>query len=248
MDSKVFFDQIRSSLFGSRLKQEQVQGINAILDSCRRNNVEDERHVANILAQVFHETGTYMLPIKETVMPWHQDKNPSDATVIARLNRAFENGQLPWVKTVYWRDGWFGRGPIQITHEDNYRRMGLKLGVDLVGDRSKALDPKVGADIAVVGMRDGMFTGKSLRDYFNESLNDPEGARRIVNGPDGTDKKIAGYHKAFLDALKASSWKPGEVVDEHQAEYHDDSINLIPSVAVGVAVAIITATLAWMFL
>lgn len=209
MDHAKFFAGLRASLFKGGLSQPQVDGINAILDSCRRNRVTDAHHVANILAQVYHETGGYMSPIKETVYASHKDKNPSDATVISRLNTAFARGQLSWVKTPYWRDGWFGRGMIQITHKANYEKLGRRLGVDLVGKRDLALDPKISADIAVVGMSEGMFTGRRLSNYsFPGALTAAPGnnPRRIVNGQDGTDAKVAGYHRAFHSALVAAGF------------------------------------------
>lgn len=214
MDRARFFTELRrrdSGVFGTSLTQPQVAGAEAILDSCQRNRVTDAHHIANILAQVYHETGGYMLPIKETVYASHKDKNPSDATVIARLESAWKKGQLSWVKTPYWRDGWFGRGPIQITHKANYEKMGKLLGVDLVRNPSLALDTKVGADIAVVGMSTGAFTGKKLSDYrFPSVLNAAwqDHPRRIVNGKDGTDAKISGYHRAFHAALIAAGYKP----------------------------------------
>tara|TARA_R100000365_G_C2746124_1_gene75259 strand:- start:2330 stop:3274 length:945 start_codon:yes stop_codon:yes gene_type:complete len=214
MDLGKFFASIRASVFNGRLPQSAVDGCEAILASCRRNGVSDPHHVANILAQVWHETGGYMLPIKETVFASHKDKNPSDATVIARLDRAFAAGQLSWVRQPYWREGWFGRGPVQLTHEDNYRRMGDRLGVDLVGNPSLALDPAIGADIAVVGMSEGRFTGKKLADFdFPAALEAPvsQNPRRIVNGQDGTDAKIAKAHRQFFTALRVAGF--GEAVE-----------------------------------
>lgn len=200
-----------SGVFGTSLSQAQVRGVEAILNSCARNRVTDPHHVANILAQVYHETGGYMLPIKETVYASHKDKNPSDTKVIARLDNAWAKGQLSWVSTPYWRDGAFGRGPIQITHWDNYEKMGKRLGVDLRGNPDLALDPDIGADIAVVGMSEGMFTGKKLSDYsFPNALraspkNHP---RRIVNGRDGTDEDITEYHYAFVNAIREAGGAP----------------------------------------
>jgi predicted chitinase len=203
-NAAAFFDAVRKAPFNGSLTLAQVDGINALLRSCARNRVTDDRHVANIMAQVFHETGSYMLPIKETVFASHKDKNPSDATVIARLNKAWAAGKLPWVKAPYWRDGWFGRGPIQLTHRENYEKMGRRLGVDLVKNRDLALDPEIGADIAVVGMAEGMFrAGHRLSTYFNATRDDPVNARSIVNGPDGNYAKVAGYHRSFLTAIRA---------------------------------------------
>lgn len=210
MDRAAFFAAVRSSLFAGKLSAEQVKGMEAILDACEKYHVKDAHHIANILAQVFHETGTYMLPVKETVFPSHKDKNPSDAAVIARLDAAFKSGKLPWVSKPYWREGWFGRGPIQLTHKVNYEKVGKAIGVDLVTDKNRIMDPAIGAATAVVGMRDGIFTGKKLSDFdFPAALNAPTRShpRRIVNGNDGTDAKINTYHRAFHAALMAGGYR-----------------------------------------
>jgi predicted chitinase len=213
MDRAKFFAGLRSrdsGVFGTSLSQAQVDGIEAILDACTRRNVTDPHHVSNVLAQVYHETGGHRLGIKETVMPGHKDKNPSDATVIARLEAAWKAGKLPWVKTPYWRDGAFGRGPIMLTHWANYDKFAKRLGVPLRQKPELALDPKIGADIAVVGMSEGMFTGRKLSDYqFPAALDaiPASNPRRIVNGQDGTDVTVAGYHRAFHRALIAAGYQ-----------------------------------------
>lgn len=199
-----FFAAVRSSLFGGKLDQHQVDGMNAALDACDRFGVTDPHHVAHGLAEIRHETGGYMLPIKETVMAWHEDKNPSDAEVIGRLDRAFASGKLPWVKKPYWRDGWFGRGPVQTTHKANYERIGKAIGVDLVANRDLILRADIGAAAAIVGMRDGIYTGRKLSDYRFPGALDADWKhhpRRIINGRDGTDAEVSGYHRAFHKAL-----------------------------------------------
>jgi hypothetical protein len=159
--------------------------------------------MANVLGQVYRETGGGMYPVKETVMPNHKDKNPSDAEVIRRLDKAFAEGKLPWVRAPYWRDGAFGRGQIQVTHLPNYRKFGI-------ANFDDALKLPVSARIAVEGMRDGKFTGKKLADYkFPEALDLPpqQNPRRIVNGVDGSDADVARFHRAFASALVASGWQ-----------------------------------------
>lgn len=232
MDKPAFYAALRkrdSGVFGTSLSQAQVDGCESILEAARTEGIEDIRHVANVLAQVYHETGGYMLPIKETVMPHHKDKNPSDATVISRLNNAYSRGQLPWVNTPYWRDGWFGRGQIQITHRRNYEKLGDRLGVNLVADRDKALDPEVSARIAVVGMAEGIFTGRRLADYFSDGKNDVRNARGIVNGPDDTEDTVTRYHMAFLAALDQAGWtppaKPQESGDDGEGEAEPGAAN-----------------------
>jgi predicted chitinase len=210
MNRETFFASLRrrdSGVFGTSLSQPQVIGTEALLDSCVRNGVTNAHHVANILAQCYHETGGRMSPVREAFAS-------SDQQAINALDRAWAAGRLKWVKTPYWRpdaDGksWFGRGFVQITHKANYAKMGERLRVNLTGNPSLALDPKISADIAVVGMSEGMFTGRKLSDYnFPAALNAhvSQNPRRIVNGQDGTDARIAGYHRAFHAALIEAGW------------------------------------------
>ena len=204
MNRVKFFNALRtrsSVLFGSSLTTPQVMGVDALLDAGKDLPLH---HMANVLANVHRETGGGMYPVKETVLPNHNDRLPSDAEVKRRLERAWSSGQLQraGVKTPYWRDGAFGRGQIQITHEKNYAKFGIT-------NYSDALKRDVSARIAVEGMRDGMFTGKKLSDYdFPSALNNPPrtNPRRIVNGPDGTDDKIRAMHFAFVWALEAGGW------------------------------------------
>ena len=102
---------------------------------------------------------------------------------------------------------YYGRGHVQLTWADNYMRMANILGVPLLKNPDLALDKDISSRILVEGMTRGLsgrgdFTGKSLDDYFSESIDDPIGARRIVNG---TDKAglIATYHKNFLDEISS---------------------------------------------
>jgi len=203
MKRETFFAALRarnSGLFGTSLSTRQVQGIEALLDAGRDLPLH---HMANVLAQVYHETGGGMYPIKETVFPHHKNKNPSDAEVIRRLDRAFAGDRMQWVKSPYWRDGAFGRGQLQITHDYNYAKFGIS-------NFAEALKVDVSARIAVEGMRDGMFTGKKLADYdFPQDLDNPPrtNPRRIVNGADGSDDKVRTHHMVFAAALEAAGWQ-----------------------------------------
>jgi hypothetical protein len=205
MDMTTFFAYARRAPFGGRLSQGQIDGINALFRCWNSHKIPgpDLRHLAYILASVFHETGGRMLPVRETFAS-------SDAGAIAALDKAWKAGKLGQVSKPYWRKdasgkSWFGRGGIQITHEENYAKLGKRIGVDLVGNPSLALDVNISAEIAIVGMLEGLFRGKKLTDYFNLKTDDPVGARAIVNGGGDKAKLIAGYHKAFLDALEAAS-------------------------------------------
>lgn len=196
IDRQEFFAALRP-MFGGKLSQTQVEGIDAILQA---GGDLPPHHLAHCLAHVRRETGGGMYPIKETVMPSHKDKNPSDAEVIRRLDAAFARGQLPWVKTPYWRGGAFGRGQIQVTHADNYAKFGISNYAD-------ALKLDVSARVVVEGMSQGKFTGRKLSDYdFPAALDAPpaRNPRRIVNGKDGSDAEVARYHRQFYEAIMAA--------------------------------------------
>lgn len=161
-----------------------------IIEYARRKGVL-RNQLAYILATAYHETAHTMKPIKETVMVHHKDKNPSDATVINRLNTAFSKGQLKWVKTPYWRDGWFGRGYVQLTHKANYDKMGVT--------KVTALKKEDATSVLVDGMLTGAFTGKKLGDFVTIKVSDFYNARKVVNGMDQA-RLIEGYAKKY-DAM-----------------------------------------------
>lgn len=186
-----FFEAVRP-MFGGSLTQSQVDGFNVIFEAWTRYGTGSDRHLAYVLATAFHETGATMQPVRETFAS-------TDAKAKERLTKAWRAGKLPWVKSNYWSNGWFGRGFVQLTHKENYERAGQKLGIDLVSDPSKAMIPEVSAAILVKGMVEGWFTGKKLADFPSEFV----GARRIVNGLDRASK-IAGYAYDFLSAISAA--------------------------------------------
>ncbi len=89
---------------------------------------------------------------------------------------------------IYSRSGacgtYCGRGYVQLTHVENYGRAGQALGIDLVHNPDLANRPDVAAKIAVLGMKNGWFTNRSLRNFINGSTQDFTNARNIVNDSD----------------------------------------------------------------
>lgn len=202
MNRTTLFAYLRRSPFGGRLTTAQVRGVEIILKVWEATGLTDLRFLAYILATAFHETAATMLPVRETLAP-------NDAKAIAILDRAFAAGRLSQVKSPYWRldkDGksWLGRGFVQLTHRKNYERATRLVGVDLVANPVLAMDIEIAARILVEGMIAGLFTGRKLDDFFNVMDDDPEGARRIINGTDKA-KLIASHYTAILGALKAAS-------------------------------------------
>lgn len=193
MDRRIFFDAVRGSVFRGRLSQTRVDGLNHLLDVWKRDCTGPDAQLAYCLATSFHETAHTMTPVRETLAK-------SDAQAVRRLDAAYAAGRLK-VSRPYWRDGFFGRGHVQLTHKANYAKMGSMLNVDLVGDPGLALDPDISARILFAGMLQGAFTGKRLDRYVSATRRDFRSARRVVNGMDRAGL-VAGYADAFLEALR----------------------------------------------
>ncbi|HEV7436848.1 MAG TPA: peptidoglycan-binding protein [Pseudorhizobium sp.] len=219
MDREAFFAALRrrgSGVFGTSLKQGQVEGITSILDEAERRGTRTN-DLAYALATVYHETARTMQPVMETLA-----KNVD--TAITRLEKAWKAGKLKWVKTPYWRKGrngksWLGRGLVQLTHEDNYRKMSEVTGVDLVANPDRAMEMPIAVKILFDGMERGSFTTKGFNDFIDgldesDALDRAEykAARKIINGTDKADL-IAGYALAFEGALREAGYR--EKVADH---------------------------------
>lgn len=231
MNKAAFFDRLRQE-FG-KLSRQQVAGIEAILDGSRHL---PRAHRAYILATAWHETGGRMVPVREAFAS-------SDEKAVKILDAAWQYGKLPQVRTPYWRPddsgrAWFGRGLVQITHRANYAKASQLVGVDLLGNPSLALDPKIAVRILVDGMEKGLFTGRKLSEFMNAKSKDYVGARQVVNGRDRA-MLIAGYAEKFERALMAGRASAGE---QKQPQTLRPAPNPAGTVAaVGAAVAAVVA-------
>lgn len=183
-DAPAFFAKWRAE-FGA-LSQKEVDGLNALIAEMEGRGWSDKRWWAYVLATAWHETASTMTPLAE----YGKGKG-----------RAYGNPD-PITGQRY-----FGRGFVQLTWKDNYKRLGDLLGIDLVGNPDLAMQPGVAAEIMILGMEKGLFTGKSLPDYFDADTDDPVNARRIVNGTDRASL-IAGYYAKALAALNAGWAEP----------------------------------------
>lgn len=200
MSNKTFFDAVRDSLFGGRLGQDQVAGIEALCDDWGRRGLSDPRWLAYMLATTFHETARTMEPIRERGGEAYFHRMYDPAGERPHVARALGNSEPG--------DGirFHGRGFVQLTGRANYARMAKLTGHDLVDDPERAMEPGIATAILFEGMIDGHFTGHKLADYFGETA-DWVNARRIVNGLDRAEE-IAGHGRAFHAALTA-----GEAAD-----------------------------------
>jgi predicted chitinase len=171
-----------------------------ILAACKRSGLL-RNQAAYVLATAYHETAHTMRPVRETLAP-------TDAKAKERLTKAWRAGKLPWVKRDYWSSGYFGRGYVQLTHPENYRKAGEKVGVDLLAHPSRAMEPDIAAQILVQGSKEGWFTGKKLSDYITLNRSDFVAARRIINGTDRA-ADIAKLARDYDDDLKRIGYGEG---------------------------------------
>ena len=213
MDREQFFQRLNSEqndLFPDGLSSQQISGLNVKLDAWAKWYAHHPiSYLAAALGQIYHETGTLMVPVLEAF-------SPDRKTSVERLEKAFSEGRLSWVKQPYWNCDESGQNPvgcgdIQITHRKNYlaaqHRLKDKFGVtiNLSEDYDLALDPIISAHIAFSGMIDGWFRPCKLSDFDNKTGFDYRAARDIVNGDTGLiGDKIETYCRVFEDALFVS--------------------------------------------
>jgi hypothetical protein len=184
LDLKPFFDHIRKPLFG-RLTTKQVSGHEDIIAELKKRKVP-LAHAAYVLATAYHETAKTMQPVREGL-------KASDA----------------WRKRNLRYYPWYGRGHVQLTWEENYRKADKKLGLggSLVANPDLALDSKVSAEVLVLGSVEGWFSGDKrgrhtlARHITKGTLAEFRQARRIINIMDKADL-IAGHALVYQEALK----------------------------------------------
>lgn len=105
----------------------------------------------------------------------------------------------------------YGRGLVQLTHDDNYAWADGALGLNgsLLRNFDRALEPDIAARILVLGMETGAFTGRALRNTLTGEFGTHEQfvkSRPIINIMDRAEL-IAGYADRFQDAARAGRWE-----------------------------------------
>lgn len=147
-----------------------------ILRQCKQERLP-VKEAAYVLATSYWETNKTMTPVKEAY--WLSEN---------------------WRKDHLRYYPWYGRGYVQLTWEDNYKKASKEIGVDLISNPDIALNPTVAAKILVKGMIEGWFTGKKLSDYDNYLA-----MRHIINGSDKANV-IASIAQDYERALIASGY------------------------------------------
>jgi len=211
IDRDIFFSKVREKPFGGKLSQEQVDGMNAILAVWEEDwepENSDLRFLANPMAQTFHETSQRMWPIAEYGKGGSAAYAKPDPTT---------------------GEAYYGRGLIQLTWADNFKRADKEMGWTKEAGSSCYWEPDLQLRLAwavptmFIGMNEGWFrttggTPNTLSKYFTGTKNDILGSRDIINGdvnvkPSWANGKTIGqlitdYHNAFMAALTAAYVEP----------------------------------------
>jgi hypothetical protein len=178
--------------FGA-LGERQQQGLTRLLQMIEGDAaIQDLRWAAYMLATVKHECADTWEPVEE---------------IGKGAGRAYGKAvEVTGTDGQRRHNVYYGRGYVQITWQENYRRLGQEIGLgrQLELQPERALDPDTAYRIMSVGMRKGLFTGKALGHYLSGNATDYFNARRIINGTDQA-ALIAGYAGRFETVLLASA-------------------------------------------
>lgn len=187
-DIAAFFATARSRMAG--LKQRQVDGITSVVTACEGVPLA---YAAYMLATAWHETNATMQPVREAY--WLSE---------------------PWRKANLRYYPWYGRGYVQLTWEENYRKAdaecaeaGLINAGELLAIPDLAMRPDIAAYIMRRGMLEGWFTGVKLASVLPSfgvaTRTQYMNARTIINGRDKADL-IEDYAQIFERALRDGGW------------------------------------------
>lgn len=208
MNRSKFYAALRrksSGVFGTKLGQSQVEGMEGILDAFVTHGDGREKTLAYALATAYHETGAKMVPVREGFA----STDASARKIVAKRAYGKPTGKYGHV--------YYGRGHVQLTWIDNYERSSNDAKYDLVAYPDMMLDPVISARVLIKGLLDGRWNGqkKGIAVYLpTNGPDDLKGARRTVNVTDKWEL-IGGYYKAFLAAIREAGGVPvAKVVTE----------------------------------
>jgi predicted chitinase len=189
MNEVAFINRLNTYNLFNKPNKSQVRGMLAIIDKFESDkSLTDKRWLAYMLATVYHETAKTFEPIEEV---GQGIRKPYGRKIKVNL-KAYD---LP--DKLY-----YGRGFVQLTWYDNYKKFGKLLGIDLLNQPELALKLDISIDILILGMTRGLFTGVGLDKYFNAEKEDWVNARRIINGTDKAEL-IGLYGKKFYICISS---------------------------------------------
>jgi hypothetical protein len=155
----------------------------AVIREGRKHGLTLQTQIAYVMATVQHEVAGTYKPIKE-----------------------FGGASRPYAP-------YFGRGYVQLTHKTNYQKYTDILGIDLVSNPDKVLDPQIALFILCHGMANGKFTGRKLGQYVNVNHTNFIDARWVVNDEDRKEL-IAGYAHQWVTRLNSFFFAPESLAED----------------------------------
>lgn len=150
------------------MRDAATRSVPLLLDKCRAHGVDDAGQIAYVLATAEHESGLGRF-MHEIWGPTEMQEKYEGRWDLG--NREPGDGYL-----------FRGRGFVQVTGRANYEYWARRLKIDLAGNPELATEPETAAEILVLGMKEGKFTGRKLDDYIQGEKLDFVRARRIING------------------------------------------------------------------
>ena len=177
--STLNIDAIVRSIPYPTIRSFARRSVPLILQECNNSGVTNLPQIAYILATAEHEShlGEWM---EEFASGW-------DYEWWSELGND-QAGDGPRFK---------GRGFVQLTGRRNYTDWKTKLGIDIVSQPERVMEPEIAAKILVQGMRGGTFTGVNLDAHIGEDF---VSARQIINGSDRASQ-IAAIADEYLKVL-----------------------------------------------
>lgn len=153
--------------------------IAAIIEECEAQGLGLPAQIAYVLATTQWETAQTFKPVREAF--WKSED---------------------WRREHFKYYPYYGRGYVQLTWKSNYQKYSEILGIDLVNEPDRAMEPGVALFVLVHGFKTGTFTGRKISDYINTNRVDFLAARRCINGTDRA-QDIARLAEKFLATLQA---------------------------------------------
>lgn len=186
---------------------DRESSVRLIVKTALENGVTDPKQISYMLATAQHETRNFQAP--------EEDFGRSQARKLG-----YSGGEE-----------FYGRGYMHLTHDYNYAKFDKLLGLngEMVRNPDLAKDPEIAAKVLVVGMRDGLFTGKPLDRYIDADSHDVYNARRVVNGV--TPSKPWSIEAAKDCQRHAESWE--RRVPDLIESVKRDGVDLKASIAPG---------------
>lgn len=228
-----------------------------VLDFARTdNNIKDVSDLAYLLATAKAESDY-------SLQRWEADYSCKSKGVAYKdkpcqnaLNyyRSTKNGKKNYYTLGTDKNGlpYFGRGLIQLTGKANYQKYGDLIGVDLVNDGDKALEPNNSYKIAsqfLSQKRGGSYAKNGVnRSTFDMARDgDLTKARKSVNGGTKGLEEVNKYYKLWKEILPNNL---GGIISKSTLSESDKKKRVKKIVAIGLGVLVlgVTGTLTYLYL